>query len=222
MPQQLEARRRMLDDGVTSVGWKVGFGAPSALDMMRLTAPLMGFLTDATLLETGSTVDTASWIRGIVEFEVAVYLGSDLAGEASDAEVYAAVAAVGPAIELANIDLPIGADSVPEIVAGNIFHEGLILGPPDTGRSGLNTEGLVAQIAIDDVTRATTAHLEEITGSYPWIVSNVAGTLAAFGERLRAGDVIITGSVIPPIPVTEGREFTFTLDPLDPISVFVG
>ena len=46
--------------------------------------------------------------------------------------------------------------------------------------------------------------------------------MAANGERLREGDVIITGSVIPPVPVNEGSEFTFTLDPLDPISVQIG
>ena len=34
-------------------------------------------------------------------------------------------------------------------------------------------------------------------------------------------ELIITGSVIPPIPVGEGTEFTFALDPLDPISVRV-
>ncbi|MFC2176994.1 hypothetical protein ACFLRH_01110 [Actinomycetota bacterium] len=49
----------------------------------------------------------------------------------------------------------------------------------------------------------------------------MASTLAAAGEHLRAGDVIITGSVIPPVPLGEGREFAFALEPHEPISIRV-
>ncbi|MGA7272854.1 MAG: hypothetical protein WB239_17415, partial [Acidimicrobiia bacterium] len=118
---QLQVRRRMLDGGAGHVGWKVGFGAPSALELMQITAPLVGYLTDATVLDSGTEVDTSGWERGVVEFEVAVYLGEDLGTVTSADDARAAVSAVGPAIELANIDLPLEASSVTEIVAGNIF-----------------------------------------------------------------------------------------------------
>ena len=221
LARQLATRKRMLDEGATGVGWKVGFGAPSALELMRITAPLLGFVTDATILESGVWVDTAGWDRGVVEFEVAVYLGSDLGPGASDDEARAAISAVGSAIELANIDLPLEAASVEEIVAGDIFHRGVIFGKPDEGRAGLDITGLVARVLIDGEERATTSDLQAITGAYPRIVTTVADTLAANGERLRAGDAIITGSVIPPIRATEGIEFTFILDPFRPISVRV-
>ncbi len=221
LKRQLELRSRMLEAGAGSVGWKVGFGAPASLALMEISAPLLGFMTDITVLEPGARVDTSGWERGIVEFEVAVYLGEDLGPGASGAAARAAIAAVGPAIELANIDRPVEAAGVEEIVAGDIFHEAVIFGDPDIGRAGLDIEGLTARILIDGRMRATTTELEAITGSYPWIVTTVADTLAAHGESLRMGDVIITGSVVPPIPVTEGREFTFALEPFDPISVRV-
>ncbi len=221
LPLQLEMRRTMLADGARSLGWKVGFGAPASLEMMRITAPLLGFLTDATLLESGADVDTSSWQRGIVEFEVAVVLGTDLGPGASDEEARTAISAVGPAIELANIDLPVEAESVAGIVAGDIFHEAVIFGAMDETRAGINIDGMSARISIDGEERVATTHLEAITGPYPWIVSTVASTLHAFGERLSAGDVIITGSVVPPIPVTEGTVFEFALDPFPPISVSV-
>lgn len=222
LPRAMATRRRMTEAGANPLGWKVGFGAPAALELMQISAPLLGFLTDATLLESGAQVDGSTWTRGIVEFEVAVYLGTELGSGASDEEARAAISAVGPAIELADIDLPISADQVAEIVAGDIFHTGVILGEPDTGRAGLDILGLSARILVDNEQASATRELEAITGSYSGIVATVAETLAANDERLRAGDVIITGSVIPPIPVTSGTEYTFALDPFDPISVRIG
>src|SRR5215475_11808550 len=44
--------------------------------------------------------------------------------------------------------------------------------------------------------------------------------LAAFGERLRAGEVIITGSVVPPIAIEpDESSLAFALDPVGAISV---
>lgn len=212
----------MLDGGAKPVGWKVGFGAPSALELMEISAPLLGFLTDATVLPSGAQVDTAGWQRGIVEFELAVYLGDDLGPGASTDEARAAISAVGSAIELANIDLPLQASEVEAIVAGNIFHKGVLFGEPARERAGLDITGMAARIIIDGREAASTTELQAITGAYPWIVTTVADTLAANGARLRADDVIITGSVVPPIPITEGTDFTFALDPLTPISVSIG
>lgn len=222
LTRQLAMRQRMLEGGVAAIGWKVGFGSPSALELMQIGAPLLGFLTDATVLESGTLVDITDWQRGIVEFEVAVYLGEDLGPGASDEEARAAVSSVGPAIELADVDLPIGAESLEEILACDIFHKGVILGAPDEDRAGLAVGGLVARVLIDGREAATTEKLQEITGAYSSIVATVADTLAANGEVLRKGDVIITGSVVPPIPVGEGTEFVFALDPFGPITVRVG
>lgn len=217
--RQLAERRRRLDAGAGHVGWKVGFGAPSALELMQISAPLSGYLTDRTVLEPGERVPVGDWGRGIVEFEVAVYLAEDLGAGAGDEQARAAVGSLGPAIELANIDLPIGPDGVADILAGDIFHEAVIFGDRDPDRAGIDISGMTGRILVDGEERAAVTELEEITGAYPWIVSTVASTLASQGERLRAGDVIITGSIVPPIPVTEGTTFTFALDPFSPISV---
>ena len=219
--RQLDRRSEALSAGARHVGWKVGFGAPNSLELLNITAPLLGYLTDETVYETGTEFVTTDWTRGVVEFEVAVWMGSDLGPGAGVAEAAAAVAAVGPAIEVADVDLPVDPDGVSDIMAGDIFHRGVVLGARDTGRAGLDISGLTAHIGIDGNERNVVTELEAITGAHPWIVSTVASTLASAGERLRAGDVIITGSVIPPVGADGGHEFTFTLAPFDPISVRV-
>ncbi len=219
LERQIPKRREMLANGARSVGWKVGFGAPASLELMAITAPLLGFLTDATVYGSGETVDSDGYQRGVVEFEVAVYLAHDLGPGASDQEAAAAIAAIGPSIEVANINRPIGPDEVEGIVAGNIFHTAVVFGQPDMSRAGLDISGLHARILVDGDEVGATDDLEAITGRYPTVVRTVADTLAAKGLLLSAGDVIITGSVIPPIPAVAGTEYTFALDPLDPISI---
>jgi 2-keto-4-pentenoate hydratase len=63
-------------------------------------------------------------------------------------------------------------------------------------------------------------NVEQLIGEMIGIVMHVAGTLAAYGENLRAGDVIITGSIIPP-PFIEPdeTEFAYALEPIGGLSV---
>jgi 2-keto-4-pentenoate hydratase len=52
------------------------------------------------------------------------------------------------------------------------------------------------------------------------LVQHVAATLGAFGEKLSAGDVIITGSVVPPPTVDpDERDFAYELSPIGRVSV---
>jgi 2-keto-4-pentenoate hydratase len=219
MTSQLGARAHMLANGAGHVGWKVGFGSPASLQAMQIDHPLVGFLTGATVVANGDGVDVTGWVRGVVEFEIAVQLGSDLPGGRSAAEARAAVAAIGPAIELADIDLALEPSRVESILAGDIFHKGVSFGVLDHGRAGLDTSGLVGRIIIDGTERSVNEDFETTTGDYGTVVQTVADTLAATGEMLREGDLIITGSIVAPIPVGEGEVFTFALDPFAPISI---
>jgi len=50
-------------------------------------------------------------------------------------------------------------------------------------------------------------------------VQHVATFLAAFGETLRAGEVIILGSLVPLIAVAPGDALTHAVDPLGTLAV---
>lgn len=219
LPRQLALLDGAVGSGARHIGWKVGFGAPASLERMGLEAPLLGWLTDRTQFGDGSEVDVSGWTRGVVEFEVAVRVDAPLGAGTTPASARGAVGAIASAIELADVDLAPGPDRVADILEGGIFHRGVVLGPWDDSRRGIETDGLVARILIDGEEFARTADLEAITGAYDEVVATVANTLAAFGRRLEAGDLILTGSVIPPVPVDSGTACSFSLDPLEPISV---
>jgi 2-keto-4-pentenoate hydratase len=69
---------------------------------------------------------------------------------------------------------------------------------------------------------ARTSDPEANTGNLVDLVRHVADVLAAFGERLRAGEIIITGSIVPPLLAEKtDKEVVLELDPVGMVSVRV-
>ncbi len=198
MERQLELRARMLDGGAQPIGWKLGLGTAAAMEALGTDGPLVGFLTDRTLLRPGATVALAGWTNPMLECEIAVRLGRDVPGDADRDAAAAAVDAVAPAIELADVAGP--RDDPEAILAGDVFHRHVLLGDWDTARAGLVLDGVT--LGVDGVVEG--ADPQAVTGDLAELVRHTAAALAAFGERLRAGDAIITGAAIPPLPVAPG------------------
>jgi len=217
MQMQLSRRRECLARGEQPLGWKVGFGAPAAMAKLGITAPLIGFLTDRALVASGATLSLASWKKPLAEPEIAVHMGSDLPADAGRDAARRAIKGIGPAIELADLDHP--PDDVEQILAGNIYQRNVILGPCDTSRAGCVLDGLTGRILRNGTEAARTSDPQANTGDLIDIVRHVADVLAAFGEQLRAGQIIITGSIVAPLWVEAGEEVDFQLDPLGGVSI---
>jgi 2-keto-4-pentenoate hydratase len=218
MEKQLAARRARIAAGEKPLGWKVGLGAPPAMERLKIKAPLVGFMMQKSLIANGSTASLAGWHKPVAEPEIAVYMGQDLPGGASRDAAIAAIKGISPAIELADLNPP--PDDVEVTLAGNIFHRHVILGPPDPARAGAKLDGLVGHVFRGGALAAKQEKVEALIGEIIGIVQHVAGTLAAHGETLRAGDVIITGSIVPP-PFIEPdeTEFAYSLEPVGGLSV---
>ncbi len=219
MKRQLASRRSLLKEGARHVGWKVGFGAPAAQERLSLEGPLVGFLTDRTALRAGDTVDIAGWQRPVAEPEIAIHIGRDVPPHAPDEQVRRSIGALGPALELADV-YPEPVD-VEEILAGDIYHRGYVLGAPDTGRAGGLLEGLEAVVEEDGRRLASTTELESLTGAIVDIVGHVATYLHEAGESLQAGDVLIAGSVVPPIAIVAGQRIVYRLGLSEPLTVVI-
>lgn len=217
MAAQQALRRRRLEAGERLLGWKVAFGAPAAMARLGTTRPIIGFLASGALLESGATLALGDFTRLVVEPEIAIHLGRDLGAGASEDEARDAVAALAPAIEIADLAFP--PDDVERILATDIYQRHIILGAPDPTRAGARLDGLRCHVTRASGAVAETADLEANTGRLVDLVRLVADTLAAFGDRLEAGQIVIAGSVVPPLFVEAADSVTCRLDPLPPISV---
>ncbi|HSJ83762.1 MAG TPA: fumarylacetoacetate hydrolase family protein [Acidimicrobiia bacterium] len=217
--RQLRERSQLIAAGRRPLGWKAGFGAQASLERFRLDGPLIGFMTDASVIADGSEIDIEGWGRAVAEPEIFVVLGADIDPDAGPDAARAAVAALGPALELANIDPP--PEDVEVILAGNIFHEGVVLGNDDPARGGADLSGLEARVTVDGQELHRITRLEDLTGRIVDVLSHLAALLGRHGETMRAGDVVICGSVVPPIDLAPGMTVGFELHPMSPISVSI-
>jgi 2-keto-4-pentenoate hydratase len=218
MTEQLAKRRARIAAGEQPLGWKVGFGATAMMGKFKITAPLVGFLMHRALIPAGGTASLAGWVKPVAEPEIAVHIGRDLPGGGDRDAAAAAIAALGPAIELADADLPF--EDPEAILKGNIFQRHVVLGERDASRAGGSTAGLTARVFRRNALAAETSDPEAATGKIVDTVRHVADLLAAFGERLSAGDVIIAGSVVPPLLVEpDETEVAYALDPIGRVSV---
>ncbi len=218
MPLQLAKRRAMFAGGDKPLGWKVGLGAPAAMQKLGLAAPIVGFLMQSAQIKSGGTVSLKGYVRPVAEPEIAVRMAATPEPGASADAVRAAIAAIMPAIEIADMDPVPTPDNLDVILAGDIFQRHVVIG--ETTRAGGSIDGLTSRVSRRGALINTTTDPQALTGQIVDIVAHVAATLAAYGERLSSGDVIITGSITPPQMLeADDTAFVHALDPVGEVSI---
>ena len=127
MPRSLRRRARIAA-GEKPLGWKVGFGAPAAMQKLGLKAPVVGYLMQRALLLSGSTVSFAGWTKPVAEPEICVRMARDLARRRlARRRRWRRSRRSCPAIELADFDPPPTPDNLDAVLAGDIYQRHVIL-----------------------------------------------------------------------------------------------
>jgi 2-oxo-3-hexenedioate decarboxylase len=184
--------------GEAATGWKIGVASPRAMANAGIDAPLVGVLCESGRTESGATLDVSAWVDPRLEPEIAVFLGADVPVGTSEAQASAAIASIALAFELVDIDGPL--TDAPAMLRGNVFQRGVVLGE----RVAAATPPAVT-VLVDGEVRAEIVDPLAVVGAFGPLVQHVAEVLGGAGRILRAGEVIITGVLTPPLPLTPGR-----------------
>lgn len=206
--ERLLARRRaLLEEGARPLGWKLAFGPPAAREPLGLAGPVVGFLTDRTLLRDGEACPVGEWAVPKLEPELAIHIGEPLGAGTTPESAAAAIAGISAAIELADVDRP--SSELEEVIAGDIYHRGVVLG--EEVSAGLPGGPIAVAVERDGEPLARTEDAEAAVGALAPLTAYVARYLAEFGCELEAGEVLISGSTVPLIDVAPGQELRSTV-----------
>ena len=210
-------------DGRVIKGHKVGLTSLAMRRQIGVDQSDYGHLTDAMFHLDSEPIDLGRYLQPRIEPEVAFVLGKDLAGPGvTAADAAAAVSFVLPALELIDSRIRDWKITLVDTVADNASSGGLILGNAPHPLAGLDLalggclltkNGRLAE------TGAGGAVLGHPLNALVWL----ANTIAAQGVTLRAGDVVLPGSITASLPVAPGESVTATFAGLGSVTaVFAG
>jgi len=191
---------------VPPAGFKIGATTKRMQEYLGLDGPAAGFMPAAGLHPSGFSLPFASLRYPGAECELAVRLARDLPHGPCDRErAAAAVGQLFAAMEVVENRYgppPAGdlaALGTPTLIADQVFHAAAILADPPPDWRAIDLEAVPGRISIDGKERANGRGADLLghpLNALAWLAASE--TARAFGG-LRAGQVVMLGSVTPPI-----------------------
>lgn len=192
------------DSGRKIIGRKVGLTARSVQQQLCVDQPDFGVLFEDMRLPNGGTLPPARCIQPKAEAEIAIILKSDLNSTAvTRADVLEATGQVLAAIEIVDSRISDWKITFADTVADNGSSAFFVLGDSEDAVADLDlyTCGMVmevnGQVASLGAGAACLGHPLEAAA---WLAS----TLAAQGDHLKAGDIVLTGALGPMVALSPG------------------
>ena len=215
---QDKLREALLARGERLAGWKAAFTNRAAQEANALAEPGCAFLLASGVLASGAEVPFARFHGLAVEAEVAFVMRRELAGPGvTPARAATAVEGALPALEL--VDFRYSGKAVgTDVVAEGVYAAAVVLGGALTPITGLDLalEGLVYE---QSGALAATNTAAEVMGNPLNSLAWVANHLGARGLGLRAGDIVMTGSVSKLLRPKAGDTVRATYTRLGSVSV---
>jgi 2-keto-4-pentenoate hydratase len=199
--------QRAVDAGRRIVGRKIGLTSKAVQRQVGVDRPDFGALFADMCVADGDEVPLGRLIAPRVEAEVALVLGADLTDPRTTVvDVLRATEFALPALEIVDSRVENWDIKIVDTVADNASCGLFVLGatPIPLDRADLRGVEMRLWKGEDIVSRGTGADcLGGPLNAAVWLAS----TLAAAGDPLRAGDVLMTGALGPLVAATPGDVF---------------
>ena len=216
---QLRMIQRRVDAGEMIVGKKIGVTSKVVMDMLKVDQPDFGQMTSGMVFNEGEALDTSKLIAPRAEAEVAFMLKRDLMGPGvTAADVLRATDCVMPCFEIVDSRIKDWKIKIQDTVADNASCGVLTLGGlrKNPRHLDLALAGMVLEKNGEIISTTAGASVQ---GSPVNAVAWLANTLGRLGIGLKAGEIILSGSQSPLVPVKAGDSLQCSVGGLGGTSV---
>ena len=219
---QSEVHRLLAPELGPLAGYKIGCTSDVMQKYLAIPHPCAGGVHASTVHQSGVVLKAAAYVRVGVECEIAVRLEKDLDRAGAPFTSDSVAGSIGcylPAIEIVDDRYAhwetLGA---PTLIADDFFAAGIVLGRP-VARAAvpdlLQVEGRTL-INGREVGRGTGA---DVLGHPHNALAWLANHLASQGTALRAGEIVMTGSLVRTVWLQAGDEATMEFSGLGNVQV---
>ena len=205
--------RRQQADGEKVVGKKIGVTSKPVQEMLGVFQPDFGFLTDVMAFPDGANIPIeGNLIAPRAEGEIAFRLKQDLVGPGvTEADVLAATETIIPCFEIVDSRIEDWNIKIQDTVADNASCGVFVLSETEVDPRDFDLPNLKMTIY-----KNGEFHSEglgsAVQGNPLTAVAWLANTLGEFGIPFKAGEVILSGSLAPLIPVVPGDEMRLEIE----------
>lgn len=192
--------------GERLIGKKIGVTSPAVQEMLGIDRPDFGFLTDAMWCRDG-VVEAGKLIAPRAEAEIAFRLASDLTGPGVTPEdVLAATESVMACFEIVDSRIEDWRIGICDTIADNASCGVFVLGNDEVPVNGLSLKDIHVTVTRNGeyLSEGTGAAVQ---GAPENAVAWLANTLGEYGIPFRAGEIILSGSLVPLAPASAGDVF---------------
>ncbi len=216
---------RRLAAGGHVIGWKIGLTSKAMQAALNIDIPDSGVLTDDMAFDSGAVIPRGRFIQPRVEAEIAFVMKAPLAGETvTRADVIAATDHVAPALEILDTRI-LRADpatgqtrKIFDTIADNAANAGIVMGAQRHAVDAVDLRWVGAILTRDDEVEETglgAGVLNDPVEAVVWL----ARRMAMYGQRIEAGQVILSGSFIRPVECPPGSRIAADFGAFGQVSV---
>jgi 2-oxo-3-hexenedioate decarboxylase len=205
---QAEVIAARVAQGRRLIGTKLGLTSRAKQIRMGITSPLTAKLLDNYYLATDTPIPLANLIQPRIEPEIVFVMKEDLRGpNVTAAQALAAVGTVHAGFEVIDSRYIDYSFALPDVVSDNASSAYFFMGIKgvDPSELDLTFEAVALSVNGKCVATATGAAVQ---GHPAEALALAANSLAAQGDYIRAGEVVITGGLTDAVPVNAGDQIS--------------
>ena len=210
--------------GRSVIGWKIGLTSKAMQSALAIDIPDSGVLFDDMVFDHGAKVPAGRFIQPRIEAEISFKMHSSLEGHVNRDDVLAATDYVAPSIEILDTRI-LRADpqsgrtrNVCDTISDNAANAGIVLGDQRHAPGDFDLRWVGSIVSCNGVVEETglgAGVLDDPVAGIVWLVRR----LGDYGQRVEAGQVVLSGSFIRPVECPSGSQIRADFGPFGNVEI---